>query len=513
MTAWCLALGLTAFAAPVAAPAPQPGTPAAQPAPKTTAEYIEVLQKIRVETDPFLQQLKAFQEHYQEAGAISRLAPWRDVKRLASEREPLRHEIDRRVARFSDLFEAYMDRQQAESTARGYQALKQFIGERAVPQDAVQLINEITAQNNFSRDARAWRDGAWVAMKGEDDAFKLASDNAGKQEVLMIVAVVLCLVLAAVVGLWFRTARAKDKLQTDITKLATATATATAAGAVSLGVSTQGPGTGSTPVTAVLGGNYRVERELGRGGMGIVYEATDLSLRRKVAIKQLRRELQEQMQELEVLLNEARLVAKLKHPNIVEIHSIFKEKGQVYLVFEYVAGRDLHEALVQFARIPFPHARNLTRQIGTALDYAHSERVIHRDLKPSNIIVTDAGVVKVMDFAVAHQAKATVARMTQSQPWGTPPYMAPEQELGRVSRESDLYSLGVCLYEIVTGVLPFSGPNFLAQKNGLLYAPASKLEPSLPPGFDDLMRRALAADPAGRFHSAAEMLAALDALG
>jgi serine/threonine-protein kinase len=148
-------------------------------------------------------------------------------------------------------------------------------------------------------------------------------------------------------------------------------------------------------------------------------------------------------------------------------------------------------------------------QVGSALDYAHANKVIHRDLKPANIMVTPQGAAKVMDFGLAHQAALTVASVTRA---GTPPYMAPEQESGVVSRESDLYSLGVVFYETVTGRLPFPGPNYLAQKREMSFAPPSKAAPGLPERLDGVLARALQADPKLRFHSAAEFAQALDSL-
>ncbi|MBI3298367.1 MAG: serine/threonine protein kinase [Elusimicrobia bacterium] len=263
---------------------------------------------------------------------------------------------------------------------------------------------------------------------------------------------------------------------------------------------------------AVLGGNYRIERVLGRGGMGVVYEATDLTLQRKVAIKRMTDELLQAGHDLELFVNEARLVAQLKHPHIVEIHSILREGGLLHLVFEYVEGKPLSAFLERGSRVTLKSAKGVVRQVGSALDYAHSRKVVHRDLKPANIMVGQGGAIKVMDFGIAHQARLTVAKITRTGAWGTPPYMAPEQELGQVSRESDLFALGVCLYEMVTAQLPFSGPNFLAQKRERIYRPPTKVASGLPPELDAVIHRALSPDPKDRFHSGAEFIAAVEAL-
>lgn len=268
------------------------------------------------------------------------------------------------------------------------------------------------------------------------------------------------------------------------------------------GASAPGPG-------AVIGGNYRLERELGRGGMGVVFEGTDLGLNRKVAIKQLKAELKASRRDLEQFLEEARLVAALKHPGIVEIYSIADEPSGIHLVFELVQGRTLDALLQQAGRLNLGDALALLKQAGAALDYAHGRQVIHRDLKPGNIMVTPGGTLKVMDFGLAHRVSMTLSRLSRVASSGTPPYMAPEQELGHTSPESDLFSLAVMTYELLTGKLPFPGPNYLAQKRELVVVPPSEAAPGLPGALDAVFRRAFCPEPRDRFHSAAQFLEAL----
>ncbi|OIO04873.1 MAG: hypothetical protein AUJ52_14470 [Elusimicrobia bacterium CG1_02_63_36] len=255
---------------------------------------------------------------------------------------------------------------------------------------------------------------------------------------------------------------------------------------------------------AVLHDNFKIVRELGKGGMGVVYEAEDLTLARSVAIKRMREEIVSSKKELDMFLSEARLVASLKHLNLVEIYSIFREHEQLYLVFELVTGRSLHELLENGEPLPYETVKDIVRQAAEGLDYAHSKKVIHRDLKPSNIMMTRDSIVKIMDFGLAHQAKKTVAKLTKADAWGTPPYMAPEQELGSVSRESDLYSLGVVYYEMMTGEIPFQGPNFLAQKREKVYMPPSEVVAGLPKRVDEIISKALEPVAADRYHSAKE---------
>ena len=261
-----------------------------------------------------------------------------------------------------------------------------------------------------------------------------------------------------------------------------------------------------------VAGNFEIIGLVGRGSMGEVYEAVDKTLGRRSALKRLRGELLQDPQELERLLNEARVMAALKHPNMVAIYSVEKDAGQVYLAMEFVAGRTLGQRLEAERRLPWAEALRILEGAGAAIDYAHEQKVIHRDLKPANIMLTEAGQVKVMDFGIAYQAAKSVSRLTRAPSWGTPPYMAPEQEMGGVSRAVDIFALSVCLYEMLTGELPFMGPNFLAQKREALWAAPSGLVPGLPQGIDGVFAAALAPEPSRRFVSAAALVAACRSL-
>lgn len=250
----------------------------------------------------------------------------------------------------------------------------------------------------------------------------------------------------------------------------------------------------------LLGGLYRVGGVLGRGGMGVVYEAVDIGLERAVAVKELRAP----DAEAELFLREARSVAALQHPGIVQIHSLTEHDGRLYMVFERVHGRSLDAELAERGRLASEAVRALLRDVCPALDHAHGAKVIHRDLKPGNLMRAADGRCKVMDFGIAHRASLTAAA-TRTEAWGTPPYMAPEQEEGSVSRESDLYALGCTVYELLAGARPFSGG---ADKRARRFRPLSEL--GLPAALDAFMARALDPDPAARFHSAADFLSAFE---
>jgi tetratricopeptide (TPR) repeat protein/tRNA A-37 threonylcarbamoyl transferase component Bud32 len=262
----------------------------------------------------------------------------------------------------------------------------------------------------------------------------------------------------------------------------------------------------------VATGKYKIERKLGEGAMGVVYEATDQSLGRKVAIKKMGDEIKVNEREKQRFLEEARTVALLHHPNIVEIYTIFEEDDNIYLVFEHVDGTPLDKVLDKEARLPFEQAAQLFGETAGALAYAHSKNVVHRDLKLSNLMLSAEGWVKVMDFGLARRAKESLARASSKEVVGSPAYMSPEQDLGVSSPESDIYALGVCFYEALSGVLPFQGPDFHHQKTHPSYQKLSEMVPGLPKGVDALVAKCLSPDPESRFHSAEDFRRALDAI-
>ncbi|MBI5624032.1 MAG: protein kinase [Elusimicrobia bacterium] len=252
---------------------------------------------------------------------------------------------------------------------------------------------------------------------------------------------------------------------------------------------------------------YRIVRQIGVGGMGAVFEAEDLALERRVAVKRLQDDIRDDPGERERFLREARTVAKLRHPSIIEIHAIVEHEGEVFLVFEYLEGRTLDALIAERKRLPVREAGRILGQICSALAYAHGRGVIHRDLKPANIMLLDDGRVKVMDFGIAGGAREGRTRRSMAETAaGTPPYMAPEAEAGVVRPESDLYSLAVCLYQMLAGERPFhgSGAGMLVRKREMRFEPVSKKVPGLAAALDLFFGRALQGDPEKRPVTAAE---------
>jgi len=248
-----------------------------------------------------------------------------------------------------------------------------------------------------------------------------------------------------------------------------------------------------------LNGKYLRGRQIGQGGMGAVYEGRDKDLRRRVAIKCLRPELQSRPRERARFIDEALRVASLHHPHIVEIYDIIQAADATSIVFEYVEGRTLHDELNNNPGRHLEPKRALKhlREIAEALDYAHKHGVIHRDVKPANFMIDEHGRTKVMDFGIARLVIDSMAEMSTNTIVGTPSYMPPEQSMGKISRSLDIYALGVTLYEMLTGALPYRGEDLNARLEGR-FLPPSKLLPELPAAIDDVMKKALDPNPENR---------------
>ena len=266
-------------------------------------------------------------------------------------------------------------------------------------------------------------------------------------------------------------------------------------------------------VPGLIRGQYEVSRQIGAGGMGMVFAGTDRALGRPVAIKKMREELRVNPQERARFVIEAKTVAALHHPNIVDIYAIAEDGADVYLIFEYVDGKTAHELVQTAGRLSIREAARVVRSAADALDYAHARGVIHRDMKPSNVMIDSTGRVKVMDFGIARMAKDSMTRYSMTNTVvGTPPYMAPEQEQGHVRRESDVYALAVCAYEMLTGKLPFIGigAGMLMNKINMSYVGPSRATAGMPEALDEVFAKAFQADPDKRYRTPKEFADALE---
>ncbi len=254
---------------------------------------------------------------------------------------------------------------------------------------------------------------------------------------------------------------------------------------------------------------YRLIRELGRGGMGIVYHAEDVLLQRPVAYKVLPDAIREDPKALEYFLREARIAASLQHPNIVTIYDAGQAADEIYIAMEYVEGRSLQEILDQVPTLPLPQALALFRQACVGLAHAHGQNVVHRDIKPANMMITPGGVVKLMDFGLAAVVTEAMAKVTSVR--GTPFYMAPEQILGEeISALTDQYALGCTLYHMVTGRPPFVEGDVLYHH--IHTAPVSPRErnPRIPAWLDAILLRTMLKDRTRRFPSVGVLFQEVD---
>jgi serine/threonine-protein kinase len=267
-----------------------------------------------------------------------------------------------------------------------------------------------------------------------------------------------------------------------------------------------------TLIGTLFDGRYQVVRKLGAGGMANVYLAEDQELGRRVAIKILNDRHAGDEQFVERFRREAKNAAALSHPNIVSIYDRGEAEGTYYIAMEYLDGRSLKELIVQRGPAPVTVSVEYARQILSALRFAHRHGIVHRDIKPHNVLVDADGRVKVTDFGIA---RAGASQMTEAGSIvGTAQYLSPEQARGTdVDQRSDLYSLGIVLYELLTGSLPFNGdtPVEIAMKHlsTIPEAPSAK-RPEVPRDLDLIVTRALAKDPDDRYQSAEEMDADLE---
>ncbi len=268
-------------------------------------------------------------------------------------------------------------------------------------------------------------------------------------------------------------------------------------------------------------GKYELRREVGRGGMGVVYEAYDPTICRRVALKTLCSDVlsgPEADTFIGRLRREAQAAGRLNHPNIVAVYDFGEEPQQsgtcagriAYITMEFVEGHELQALLAGQERLGVPAIVRVMSQLLDALEYSHKNGVVHRDIKPSNIMLLEDGTVKVTDFGIARIESSTLTQAGAVM--GSPSYMSPEQFLGQsIDARSDLYSAGVVLYELLTGEVPFPG-SFSTAMHKVLNdrpTPVSALNVHAPKGTDDLLGRALAKRPADRFQSAAELKKAI----
>src|SRR5215218_2557807 len=269
----------------------------------------------------------------------------------------------------------------------------------------------------------------------------------------------------------------------------------------------------STLVGMMLSGRYRLDAQVGTGGMSTVYRAFDATLERRVAIKLMHREIASDSDQLERFRREARAVAQLSHPHIVGVIDAGEDEGRPYIVFEYVEGETLKERIRRMGRLPVDEAIAYAIDISRALGSAHSHHIVHRDVKPQNVLIDTEGSAKVTDFGIARTLDED-GLTSDGRVLGTTDYVSPEQALGHaVGPQSDIYSLGIVLFEMLTGDVPFHGENqvTVAMKHVREDLPDLQIRrPEVSASLVVVLERATAKDLSRRTPDAATLVAELE---
>ena len=269
----------------------------------------------------------------------------------------------------------------------------------------------------------------------------------------------------------------------------------------------------STLVGMLLSGRYRLDAQIGAGGMSTVYRAFDVNLERRVAIKLLHREMSADSDQLERFRREARAVAQLSHPHIVGVIDAGEDEGRPYIVFEYVEGETLKDRIRRLGRLPVDESLAYAIEIARALGCAHAHDIVHRDVKPQNVLLDPEGAAKVTDFGIARSLRDD-GLTADGRVLGTTDYVSPEQALGHdVDGQSDIYSLGVVLFEMVTGDVPFHGENqvSVAMKHVREDLPdVQRLRPEVSATTAAVLDRMTDKDLAGRYGDVPSLIADLE---
>ncbi|MBA3456996.1 MAG: serine/threonine protein kinase [Deltaproteobacteria bacterium] len=261
-------------------------------------------------------------------------------------------------------------------------------------------------------------------------------------------------------------------------------------------------------------GNCRIVEEVASGGMAVVYRAVQDPLGRTVAIKALKSSAAAEEHVVTRFEHEAKSLANLQHENIIHVYDFHRERGALFIVMEYVQGIDLYDLLEKCGRLPYDVAAIIGMQVGRALDYVHYRSIVHRDIKPANVMLSRSGGVKVMDFGIARDQSYGADLTEAGTGIGTPAYMSPEQVLGdKLDARSDIFSLGVVLYQMVTGKKPFVEDEKRSAMHKIRlekHISVRKLNPDIPRELERIIDRCLEKQPRDRWRSAQHMVMALE---
>src|SRR5918996_5778602 len=268
-----------------------------------------------------------------------------------------------------------------------------------------------------------------------------------------------------------------------------------------------------TVIGTLIGERFRLEEKVGSGGMSSVYRAYDPTLERRVAIKMMHRDISSDPAQLERFRREARAVAQLNHPHVVTVIDAGEDEGAPYIVFEYVEGETLKDRIRRNGRLPVAEAVAYAIEIGRALECAHSHRLVHRDVKPQNVLIDPDGRAKVTDFGIARSLEGHGLTPT-GRVLGTTDYVSPEQALGHeVTEQSDVYSLGIVLFEMLTGDVPFKADSQVAVAMKHVKDPLPDIRmrrPEISAALASVVDSACAKETANRYQSAHDVVSDLE---